>query len=491
MFLFAVHELGAMFVVGGILGYLLLEPSGASASIARFVVACSVVAAVSSVPAFVAFGAPFRRLQRALDAGTTAEHLSPADVRNALLLPRRVFWFAAALWGSSMLAFPLFADVAAIGDRVVDVYVAGLCIVASGAVVAYYVAYAVVGLRAAPVLLPQGTVDHLPPFRPFKMYAHVMLAVLVLGVTSPIAALVLARSSTSPWAGFYVVGFFLLVGLFQTASLVAIVAGGVGHIEARMKEVQDGRLDVRAQVRALDTFGVVASRFNRMVEGLRQREMLREAFGRYVTKQVADEVLAGRVALGGELRTATVLFSDIRGFTSMSESMTAPEVVAFLNRYLDEMVDCVFAHGGILDKFIGDAVMAVFGVPVSNGGAADDAIAAVRCALEMESRLARMNAERAAQGEPPIDIGVGLHTGELVAGNIGSPKRMEYTVIGDTVNVSSRIEGMTKQAGRRVLMSEATARLVEGTFPVVEVGEVALRGRARPVALYTVGPTVV
>ncbi|HEY1099914.1 MAG TPA: adenylate/guanylate cyclase domain-containing protein, partial [Myxococcota bacterium] len=179
-----------------------------------------------------------------------------------------------------------------------------------------------------------------------------------------------------------------------------------------------------------------------------------------------------------------VLFSDIRGFTSMSEQLAPAEVVAFLNEYLTAMVDCVIEHGGVLDKFIGDAVLAVFGVPVGTGSVAGDARAAIACAVAMGQRLDEMNARRRERGQPAIAIGIGVHTGELVAGNIGSPKRMQYTVIGDTVNVGSRLESLTKEHRRRILLSAATAALLGDSIALEEVGTVAVRGRREPLLIF-------
>jgi len=148
------------------------------------------------------------------------------------------------------------------------------------------------------------------------------------------------------------------------------------------------------------------------------------------------------------------------------------------------MVDCVLEHGGVLDKFIGDAVLAVFGAPVGTGSIEGDARAAVACAVSMGKRLSEMNERRVAAGKPAIGIGIGVHTGELVAGNIGSPRRMQYTVIGDTVNVGSRLESLTKEHRRQTLLSAATARHVENDIALVEVGMVTVRGRSEPLQIY-------
>jgi len=258
------------------------------------------------------------------------------------------------------------------------------------------------------------------------------------------------------------------------------------HLAEKMRAVREGDLDVMVTVRNLDTFGQLASDFNRMVAGLRQRDRIRETFGRYVSQEVATDILAGNISLGGELRTATVLFSDIRGFTQMSERMTPEEVVNVLNRYLNVMIPCIFSHGGVPDKLIGDAIMAIWGVPVGSGSKADDAQAAVACARSMSHALDELNAMLEQEGKLALEVGIGIHTGPVVAGNIGSERFMQYTVIGDTVNVTSRIEGMSKILGHRIVISEQTAALLgdaAGKY-LEEVNEMNVRGREMGVRVF-------
>ncbi|MFT5683553.1 MAG: adenylate cyclase, partial [Myxococcota bacterium] len=254
--------------------------------------------------------------------------------------------------------------------------------------------------------------------------------------------------------------------------------------ERAMEKVAAGSLDGHTPIQGLDTMGGLTSHFNAMVEGLREREQIRQIFGRYVAKQVADEILGGRIELGGELRTATVLFTDIRGFTTISETMAPTEVIDFLNRYFEHMVSCVIQNDGVLDKFIGDAIMALFGVPVTRSPELD-ARAAVQCAIEMRQALIVLNTERQSEGLPAIDIGIGIHTGPLVVGNIGTRDRTEYTVIGDVVNLASRLEGLTKSLGKPVLISADTAALL-GDMDLTELGTYEVRGRSEPVRLFTI-----
>jgi adenylate cyclase len=178
-----------------------------------------------------------------------------------------------------------------------------------------------------------------------------------------------------------------------------------------------------------------------------------------------------------------VLFSDIRSFTSISEKMEPEAVVGFLNDYMQRMVETVFEEGGIVDKFIGDAVMAVFGAPVVHP---DDATRAVRCAIRMMEELENFNADQAKKGGVNINIGVGLHTGALIAGNIGSDRKMEYTVIGDTVNIASRVQDLNKEFKTNIIITEACYNATGRSFPVRGLRPYKVKGKEQEVMIYEV-----
>jgi adenylate cyclase len=199
---------------------------------------------------------------------------------------------------------------------------------------------------------------------------------------------------------------------------------------------------------------------------------------------IAEKLLAGgEEVLGGKSVVATVLFSDIRGFTPITEDLGAHGTVSLLNEYFTIMVECIQKQGGMLDKFIGDAIMAVFGLPLPHE---DDEDRAVRASISMITELRRWNAERAAAGKRPVDIGVGLNTDSIVSGNIGSPKRMDYTVIGDGVNLASRLESACKEYGARILLSENTFRKLRGTYRAREVDRVIVKGKTEPASIFEI-----
>lgn len=225
------------------------------------------------------------------------------------------------------------------------------------------------------------------------------------------------------------------------------------------------------------------------IQAERQRRYIRGVFGRYVTPSVVDHLLAhpSLIELGGQRREVTVLFSDIRGFTSYSEGKRPEEVVTRLNEYLAVMTRIIFKHGGTLDKYLGDGLMAVFGVPLPKEDHASRALAA---SWEMVRALEKLNAAWKAKGEPVFDLGIGINSGEVVAGNIGSPERMEYTVIGEEVNLASRLESLNKEYGTRIILSErALAHMIRGGQTrenFLLLGEAPIRGLARPIGIYTV-----
>jgi adenylate cyclase len=211
--------------------------------------------------------------------------------------------------------------------------------------------------------------------------------------------------------------------------------------------------------------------------------LARENLTRYFAPQVAERIASSREAarLGGEKRPIAVLFSDIRGFTPLSETMNPDDMASLLSEYFTEMVDCVFRHDGTLDKFMGDAVMAQWGAPIANGNDADRALQA---AVDMMRALTKLNAKWRTEGRPQLQIGIGLNFGEAFAGNIGSERRLEFTVIGDTVNIAYRLCSAA-EAGQ-ILITENMRRALATTPPLVACAPMPLKGKSQPVPVYRV-----
>ena len=231
---------------------------------------------------------------------------------------------------------------------------------------------------------------------------------------------------------------------------------------------------------AFALFGGVGYQY--FVEGREKREM-KKLFGQYVSRDVYDQLVANPALarLGGQRREMTVLFSDIRGFTTVSERGQPEDIVHLLNEYFTRMVEIVFHHKGTVDKFVGDMVMALFGAPLDDPHHADHAVEA---ALDMIAELERLNARWEAQGRPRIDIGIGINTGPMIAGNIGSEQIMSYTVIGDAVNLGSRLESLNKQYGTHIIISDATRARLTGAYTFRPLGDVVVKGKTQPVAIF-------
>lgn len=221
-----------------------------------------------------------------------------------------------------------------------------------------------------------------------------------------------------------------------------------------------------------------------MLEDISNEKRLKSTMSRYMDPGIADQMLAsGAEALGGKSVVATILFSDIRSFTTITETLGAQGTVALLNEYFTLMVDCIQREEGMLDKFIGDAIMAAFGIPV---GHEDDTDRAVRSAIAMIRELRAWNRCRVKDGKMAVDIGIGLNTDNVVSGNIGSKKRMDYTIIGDGVNLAARLESACKQYGAHILISEFTYKALKSTYYSRELDLVVVKGKTKPVAIYEI-----
>ena len=292
--------------------------------------------------------------------------------------------------------------------------------------------------------------------------------------------------------------------LFGIAAILLVVVGAVvGRLIRKPLErivtattaVAGGDLQARVGIDRHDELGILGAHFDRMAAGLQERERIRAIFGRYVSEEVARAVLASPEAggLGGDLREVTVLFGDLRGYSTIAEHLPPTEVIAIVNRYLDVMGTLVDDHAGCVLELLGDGILAVFGAPVR---ADDHAARAVACAEAMQARLASLNREWEATGQArawqarglaTLGMRIGVHSGRVVAGNIGGATRMKYAVLGDTVNVASRIEALNKELATTLLFSDAVrARLPADVQARAEPrGEHLLKGRGQPVTVFT------
>jgi class 3 adenylate cyclase len=280
-----------------------------------------------------------------------------------------------------------------------------------------------------------------------------------------------------------IAGVFILAGLVVAVAVSVTWTRPVKELAAGLARVQQGDFDYRLEERRRDELGRLARDFNLMTEGLRDREFVKNTFKRYVTKQVAEKILSQKdaISLEGENREVTVLFSDLEGFTAFSERHEPHEVVALLNEYLAIMIDIIFMYEGALDKFLGDGVMAYWNAPLDQDHAP---LKAALAAAEMQHAIAEFNKKRVAEGKDPVYAGIGITTGEVVAGNIGSEKKMEYTVIGDKVNLAQRIEGQTDRG--QILMDNTTYVQIKDYCYATPLPPSRVKGKKDPVQIYVV-----
>ena len=229
---------------------------------------------------------------------------------------------------------------------------------------------------------------------------------------------------------------------------------------------------------------IFAYSYRFIIEG-KNKEKIKQAMGKYLSQDIMKSVVKNidDIKLGGKRANVTVLFADIRGFTSMSEKMTAEEVSMILNEYFTEIEPIISKYNGVINKFIGDAVMAIFGEPIQD---LNHPVNAVKCAYEMLKKVEELQDKWIFEGKPKIEIGIGINTGDAFVGNIGSEKRLEYTVIGDTVNLASRIESYNKVYRTNFLISSSTYSYVSGIADVIKISEVTIRGKAKKMDIYEV-----
>jgi adenylate cyclase len=272
-------------------------------------------------------------------------------------------------------------------------------------------------------------------------------------------------------------GAALLVALLIGIGIARGVTSPLQSLVSGMREVVQGNLAFRSRIERQDEIGFLARSFNDMVAGLEERARIKDTFGRFVSHEVAEAVLSGNVPLGGERRHVTILFQDIRGFTKLSESLDPAATLKLLNRFFTEVVAAVEAEGGVVKQFTGDGVMALFGAPQPHP---DHVERAVRAGLGIVARLAGLNAELGRQEIAPLVIGVGIDSGEVVAGLIGPDSRVEYGVVGDAVNLANRVESLTKELRATVLVSRGIADRLGSAFLRGRATALPIKGRAEP-----------
>lgn len=279
------------------------------------------------------------------------------------------------------------------------------------------------------------------------------------------------------------------IGVAAIALFIGIVishgvARPVAILADATREIASGNLNYEVKIKSKDEMGLLAASFNEMTKGLKQKERVEGLFGKYLSPDVAKKVLAEQSIDGilkGEKAKLSVMFTDIRGFTPMSRGMDPQALINLLNSHFDESIDIIDRYGGTLDKFIGDAIMAFFGAPVHYD---DYYMRAINAAVQMQRAAEKFNFQRKIDGKDPVHIGIGINTGDVVVGNIGSNKRLEYTVIGETVNIANRLCSVAKKG--QIIISQSTYDLLPNKTIAAPIEQVTLKGVAEPVTVYEV-----
>jgi adenylate cyclase len=279
---------------------------------------------------------------------------------------------------------------------------------------------------------------------------------------------------------------FISLDLIVIACIVAYllaktVSVPLENIRTAIQSVENNDLDTRVPILSNDEMGEVAEGVNRMIDSLRESRRAQDAFGLYMGNEIRDAILSGDISLEGEMKRATLLFCDLRNFTGMVESSHPRQIVQILNQYFTQMTRAITDHQGLVLQYVGDEIEAVFGAPVAMD---DHPEKAVKAALSMRSHLETLNRTLMDQGYSSLVHGIGIHSGAVLAGNIGSPEKMSYALVGDTVNTASRLEGLTKDHGVDIIISQTTYNLLTGSYCTEQLPPVTVKGKKEGLIIY-------
>jgi class 3 adenylate cyclase len=488
---------------GGLLAFLFLTvinplPQG-EASVQQLETVSIILFLVIAVFAFAALGIVGQRLSRPiqtwydrLQSGTPAAEL-PVEVA------RRILNWPFINAGIVVIGWVPTAILIGIAFRsLINVIVISISAILTITIV--YVGTDILWRGIIPVFFPHGQLSKIPAYR-LAVHWRLLWAFLLVGLVPPLLLVTLSLSrsralidSPNPEVvlrNLIIVQIFILVAsLLASVGIANFVTRAIVEplrvLQDAMGKVQDHNLDASVPVTSNEEFGYLGERFNDMTAGLRRGEQLRRLFGLYVSPEVAQAAVETGAGLGGQLCECTIMFSDLRDFTSLTERLTPETLVDLINRYMTAMVSAIVDHGGLVTRFGGDSILAVFGSPLNF--MTDHADQAVNAAFHMRQALQDFNqnatSDPFANGRQPVlENGIGIATGPVIAGNVGGKERIEYTVMGDAVNLASRLEGMTIDLNYPILISEETFDAI-GTVNAHQLPDVPIKGKAKPVTIY-------
>ncbi|MCF8034547.1 MAG: adenylate/guanylate cyclase domain-containing protein [Desulfarculaceae bacterium] len=402
------------------------------------------------------------------------------------------------LWILAAIVFPIFLHQVPTAEHLAPVLAVralfvGLLTMTS----AFFVLEHILQHRLAPVFFPQGGLTRVRGAR--RISIGLRLGMLVMASSMiPFLAIFFTIQSSKRMLDRGVIASAEMLGELQTsvlflsilfmvnaASLAFLTRSNLVHplreIIRALRQVREGDFNARVEVMANDEVGYTGEAINQMTAGLAERERIKDTFGKYVSQQVRDEILAGRIPLDGEIKQVTMLFSDLRNFTPLVENTDPKQVVQIINGYFTRMTEAVEGQSGLVLQYVGDEIEAVFGAPLALAG---HPRLALEAAWNMRAALAEYNALLAAQGGPVLRHGIGIHTGPAMAANIGGGGRLSYALVGDTVNLAARLQDLTKALGRDILLSGTTAAALGSGARVEHLENTLVKGRSQPVEVY-------
>ncbi len=452
--------------------------------------------AVAAVVIFIgAFGLgnwlqrPIRRWQQRIDTGVPASDLPPVVARRILNWPLIGALVIAGTWLFAAAFFAFYFDNP---SNFVGIAIGGAvttAIVYSGA--------DLIWRQILPIFFPDGNLSDVPAFR-LWVQRRLLLSFVLIGAITPVLLVVLTTERTraltqaaNPEAILdnliIVLLFILAIGLVTGAIVAVLVARAIVRplraLRRAMARVENSDFDTRVRVTTNDELGILGEGFNQMTAGLRQGERLRQLFGLYVSPEVARAAVETGAGLGGELVNCTIMFSDIRDFTTLTEQMPPGELVDLINRYMTAMVSVIVERGGMVTRFGGDSILAVFGTPLNP--LPDHAGQAVAAALAMRRALTAFN-QAAPAASPTLQNGIGIASGPVIAGNVGGKERIEYTVMGDPANLAARLEDLTKEVSYPILLNEETYQALADPLAIDArpLHDVRIKGKHGPLTIY-------